>query len=110
MTLRRVRETWTYRNFSLVVAMSLCLVIVLQEFDLSVPEAAAVEYVAPKTPADYIEAEIEKRTAEIVARDMAEYQEESRLKAIREINAVLLDKIDESPYIDYDAMYEKYGY
>lgn len=106
-----ITSTWTYQHIQLVIIIGLCVGIVGAHFhfDMSVPKAEAVTYQRDANVCD-LECEIVERTQRIFEDNKQSYMEQARLDALVEIRNVLLDKIDESPYIDYDAMSEKYGY
>lgn len=109
---RDIKNSWTVRNFQLVIILGLLAGILIQSFGLLdyLPKAEAITYVKPEPVCLNIDCEIMERTNRIYTENQDTYKEQARLEAIREINIVLQGKVPESPYVDYEELEENYGY
>ena len=104
---------WTIKHIQSLIIIGLVLGIVGTHYDVLqyLPTAQAVTYVKEETKTcDPIDCKIEELTLKIFEANKNNYLEQARLDAISELNKVLGSKIDNSPYVDYQAMAEEYGY
>lgn len=105
---------WTIKHLQLLIIIGLVLGIVGARFDVLqyLPSAEAVTY----TQSTVIEVgcdvncEIEQRTQRIFEEKKNQYLEQARLDALVEMKDYIISQLDNSPYVDYQAMAEEYGY
>lgn len=113
-TIKRIKSTWTYRNIQLLIIVGLVTGIALESqngLNMILPQAdAELSYEKEEAPICDLDCEIKARTIKIFEENREVNMEEARLDALVEMRDVLVDKIGESPYYDYDATKEKYGY
>ena len=109
----KIKTTWTYRNLQLIIIFGLVLGIYIESqggVNAFIPPAKAeLTYQKEETICD-LDCEILRKTHEIYEDKKDENMEEARLEALVQMRDVLLEKIDNSPYVDYQAMQQKYGY
>jgi len=110
--MQKIRNSWTVRHFQLVIILGLSVGILFSSFDILsyLPQAEAITYTKEVPACLGIDCEIIERSARIFEENKEMYMEQARLDALTEINDVLLDKMDESPYVDYHDMEQKFGY
>lgn len=112
--MKNITSTRIYKHIQLVIIVGLVTGIALSHVDIKafIPSTEAIVYVKPEskdTSCD-INCEIEQRTHRIFEENKDKYMEQARLDALVEMKDYLLSQIDNSPYVDYQAMSEKYGY
>ena len=111
-----IKTSWTWNHKLLLVTMSLAVAVVVQSgiIDPYIPRIEAsstIEYVkAPVQATSTLATRVEQRAQEMYKQNEAMDLEKYRHEAIREINDELLSLTDESPFVDYQALKEKYGY
>lgn len=111
------RTSWTWNHKQLILTLSLALVVVIQSglIDPYIPRIEAnTDLVYVKAPVEVatstLATRVEERAQELYKQNEAMDLEQYRHEAIREINDELLSLTDESPFVDYQALKEKYGY
>lgn len=116
---RRIVTSLPYRHFQLVVIVGLVTGIGLQAWQpwQYLPQASAIEYVSGAVVIDddcnqkcLLNRWATLRAKELYKENEAMDLEKYRLQAIVEGKDMLVSIMDESEFIDYDAMYDKYGY
>lgn len=114
-----IRTSWTWNHKLLVVTMSLALAVVIQSgiIDPYIPRIEASNsievYIAPvetEEATSTLSTRVEKRAQEMYKQNEAMDLEKYRQEAIREINDELLVLTGDSPFVDYEALKEQYGY
>ncbi len=109
-----VVTSWTYNHKHLIVTLSLAVAVVTQSGVVTLPKISLVEaytYTETYTKApDPVEVMVEKRALELYESRRAYDLEQYRQEAIRELNEQLLGAVKESPFVDYEALKEEYGY
>lgn len=112
--LGQLKQTWTYQHKTLIVALALALVIIIQNNDWHLPnlQAETITYTKVETPIvdTSLEAKVEERAKELYKANINMDLERYRQEAIREMNHYLLEMTYESPYVDYKQLKDKYGY
>ncbi len=71
---------------------------------------AELTYIKAEVPICDLSCEILVSTEKIFDVNYETNMEAARLEALVEMRDILIDKIDESPYYDYQAKKDKYGY
>lgn len=110
--LNNIKQTWTYQHKTLILTLALATVILIQNDILPIPKIQAEEITYERAqPADTsLEAKVEQRAEELYNENKNIDLERYRQEAIRETNDYLMQMTYTSPYVDYDALAEKYGY
>lgn len=119
-TVKKVRSTWTYRNQGYVVAAALAVALVIEADVLpSLPSNEVVAYntvevLEPKCPESDFTCVLNAWAHEEALRQYEanrQYDlEQYRLEALVTGRDKLISIMDESEYVDYAALQEKYGY
>lgn len=109
---RYVTATWAYNHKHLIITLSLATALVWQAGILQphLPTVAAetvVVYQREETP---VAKQLEERALEIAEERRDMDLEKYRQEAIQELNRELLHLTEDSPFVDYEALAEKYGY
>lgn len=107
-TLTTIRNSWTYQHKTLILALALLTAHIYPLIPM--PKAEAIQYQAEPVIDTSIEMKLQERARELYKENEHMDLEKYRLEAIRELNTELLRMIDESPFVDYEAMSETYGY
>lgn len=112
-----IRTSWTWNHKLLVVTMSLAVAVVVQSgiIDPYIPRLEASNTVVYNAPVEVqasstLATRVEKRAQEMYKQNEAMDLEQYRQEAIREINDELMVLTGDSPFVDYEALKEKYGY
>lgn len=116
--LATIRTTWTWNHKLLILTMSLATAVVFQSgiVDPYIPRIEASNtievYIAPVEvkATSTLATRVEERAQEMYKRNEAMDLEQYRQEAIREINDELLILTGDSPFVDYEALKEQYGY
>lgn len=111
--LEQIKQTWTYRNKLLIVILSLILALLIESEMITLPKLEAEETFYEKTTLvvqTTMESNIEKRAEELYIENKDMDMEKYRQQAIMEANEYLLEMTYKSPYVDYEALKERYGY
>lgn len=113
--INNIKATWTYRNLSRIIIIGLVLGIYIESqggLDILIPvEASKLTYTQEKEEIVVcdLDCEIEERTHRIFEENKNTYMEQARLDALVEMRDVLIGKIGDSPYYDYEYMGKKYS-
>lgn len=109
-----VKNSWTWNHKMLIVNLSLIVVVVFQAGLIPVPEIKAAEPITYTKKEVVTEATIqdklERRAIEMHKENEAIDLEKYRQQAIIEMKDELIVLIGDSPFVDYEALSEKYGY
>jgi len=107
----KITSTWTYQHKLLILTIALTVAHIAPLVPL--PDLQAYDtptvYIATTTPIYTLESEIESRTKELYTLGKDMDMERYRLQAIADTNVRLQGMTYDSPYIDYEALEEKYG-
>ena len=104
-----IRQTWTYNHKLLLVTISLATALVVPLVPVPTWPDNAVGYEKPQavfTLEQHVEARARELYQEREAMDLEKYRQE----AIQELGGALLEMSVVSPYVDYDALRDEYGY
>lgn len=107
-TIDTIRNSWTWNHKALLFALGLLTAQIYQVIPF--PEPEVVEYTRTPLVDTSIEYKLQQRARELYKENEAMDLEKYRLEAIRELNSELLGMMDDSPFIDYKNMQDKYGY
>lgn len=111
-----IKTSWVYENILYIIIAGLVTGIAIEWVVLAggikLPEvhAEALVYEKKAEMVCDLDCEIVERTQRIFEEQKDYYMEQARLEALVEMRDVLIGKMDNSPYVDYQAMQEKYGY
>lgn len=103
----KIKETWTYNHKHAIITLSLFIALTVIAIEPRIPriQADTVTYHAPQSLADRVEAraiELYNSRREI---DLEQY----RLDAINELGDELYTLTQTSPFVDYEAIRDKYA-
>lgn len=108
----KIVQSWTWNHKLLIVTLALAVANVYQSGIIEIPklQAETIRYDRPVEEDHSLEAKVERRAVELHEQHKALDLERYRQEAIREMNDQLMLISNESPYIDYQALKDKYGY
>jgi hypothetical protein len=107
-----ITQTWTYNHKHLIITLSLATALVAQSGILTpyIPTLHAETVTYQKTEPATLDEIVEARAVELHEARTQFDLEMYRQEAIREINAELMTLSTTSPFIDYAALKEQFGY
>jgi cell division protein FtsL len=107
--LKKMQSTWAYNHKHLLVTLSLVVALIWQSgiLQAQLPKPEVLAYEQPVTDLD---AQIQERAQELYKEQELWDLERYRRQAIDEMLQELLTISETSPYLDFDALKEKYGY
>jgi hypothetical protein len=111
--LEYTKQTWTYNHKLLIISLSLALAHVWPLLPLPALTLASEQITYEKAATiekETLEKQVEKRAIELYEQNKANDLEKYRHNAIKEINEQLQTMVYDSPFVDYDALKDKYGY
>lgn len=107
-TIHKIKNSWTFNHKTLIIALSLAVAHVWPLIPW--PQTEAIEYTKPAAtdkPLTLAE-KAEQRAKELYKENEQFDLEKYRHEALKEMNKELLSLIDDSPYINYKDLAEKY--
>jgi hypothetical protein len=114
--MQTIKNSWTYKHIQFVIILGLVTGIAFESLQVKTVVANAlafdgpIEYVKePEIPCD-LDCLILAKTNERFAANRSHYMEQSRLEALVDVRDMLISRMDESPYVDYEALKNQYGY
>lgn len=109
-----IKQSWTYNHIWVVVSMALAVVILVIEYggaaEKLLESLAAAQAVAYERELCELECQLEERALEIYAERRQMDLERYRQEAIQEHATYLLSLSEESPFVDYQQLRDKFGY
>ena len=115
-TKQRIITSWTWNHKHLLVTLALAVVVVIQS-DVLTPHLPSITFnevyastVTYEKPEDPLEVLVEKRALEMYQANREFDLENYRQEALRDMNSELIGLITDSPFVDYEALREQYGY
>lgn len=119
----RIKRTWTYQNIQLVIILGLITGIGLQSIGMVpiLPKSEVLNYTQHVVKKDLERCEqsdqkcilnewAENRARELYKQNEDYDLEKYRQQAIIEQKDMLISILDESSFVDYEALHEQYGY
>lgn len=108
----RILTSWTWNHKLLIVTLALLVANVYQSGIIELPtlQAETIKYERPEVVDNSLEAQLQRRAYELHEQNKAIDLERYRQEAIIEMNAHLMKMSSESPFVDYEALKDKYGY
>lgn len=103
-----ILNSWTWNHKMLMVTLALLTAHIYPFIPMPSVQAETIVYKAEPIIDTSIEMKLQERAREMYKENENMDLEKYRLEAIRELNRELLSMIDESPFIDYEAMAETY--
>ena len=117
--MQKIKNSWTYQHIQLVIIMGLVTGIGLARVEFPSLPSNTVEFVRAqeveaKCVVDddvcIIDEMLLRFTLEHFEENRNNYMEKSRLESMVTVRDVLLSRMDDSPYVNYQALEEKFGY
>ena len=120
-----IKNTWTYRNIQLIIIAGLVVGIAIQSLGLNQLTikgnmSNTEVYVKAQTQDNVvcidgdddciIEQLLEHYTQKQFEDNLEFYWEDARMNAFEDVNLALVARMDDSPYVDYEALKARYGY
>ena len=104
----KIKQSWTYNHKLLLVTISLAIAHIVPLVPLPTIEANTVTYTAPEaySMASHVEARAHELYAENRPYDLERYRQDALVELSHEIEPLLYT----SPFIDYEALHNKYGF
>ena len=109
-TYNNIMDSWTMNHKTLILALALLAAHVYPLIELPTVNAEPIVYERPPLIDTSIEMKLQERAKVLYKENENTDLEKYRLEAIRELNQELMGMIDNSPFVDYEAMANTYGY